>query len=205
MIFEYSGHTPRIHKTAYVAPNATICGEVTIGANSRILFGAVITAESGTVEIGTHCIIMENTAIRGVARHRVTIGNHVLVGPHAHLTGCTIEDECFIATGASVFNGAVVGKNSVVRINGVVHINTILPAESSIPIGWIAIGNPPEILSPGEHERILHLLGEQNFSKSVFRLQPSAPGRPKMQELTESYAKALGKYREAKKNSMNDR
>src|SRR5881396_3515342 len=83
MILEHGGKRPRIHASAYVAPNATICGEVTVGAESRVLFGAVLTAESGPVTIGERCIIMENAVIRGVAHHPASLGDHVLVGPHA--------------------------------------------------------------------------------------------------------------------------
>ena len=62
MIVEHLGKTPNIHPTAYVAPNTAICGDVTVGENSRILFGASVVAEGGSIRIGTNCIIMENAA-----------------------------------------------------------------------------------------------------------------------------------------------
>src|SRR2546428_8158078 len=120
MILEHGGKRPLFHTSAYVAPNATICGDVTVGAESRVLFGAVLTAESGPVTIGERCIIMENAVIRGVAHHPATLGEHVLVGPHAHLGGCRIADDVFIATGACIFNGATIGARKTVRIHGTV-------------------------------------------------------------------------------------
>ena len=105
MLLEHQGERPRIHETAYIAPTATVCGDVTIGAESRVLFGAVLVAEGGRVTIGEHCIVMEQAVLRGTTRYPVHLGNHVLVGPHAHLSGCTVEDSVFVATGASVFNG----------------------------------------------------------------------------------------------------
>src|SRR5256885_1654492 len=75
MILEHGGKRPRIHASAYVAPNATICGEVSVGAESRVLFGAVLTAESGPVTVGERCIIMENAVIRGVAHHPASLGD----------------------------------------------------------------------------------------------------------------------------------
>lgn len=105
MLLEHRGERPRIHESAYVAPTATICGDVTVGANSRVLFGAVVTAEGGAVEIGAECIVMENAVVRGTPKHPVRIGDHVLVGPRAYLTGCTVEDNVFLATGSAVFNG----------------------------------------------------------------------------------------------------
>lgn len=189
-LFAHQGQQPRIHPTAYVAPTATLCGDVIVGPNSRVLFGAVITAESGPVQIGAQCIIMEHAVVRGVARHPVHIGQHVLVGPHAHLSGCTVEDDVFIATGSSIFNGAVVGTRSVVRINGIVHVGSRLPASATVPIGWTAVGDPAEVLPPEAHERILALLAERGFSQTVFGLSPSRS----MQQLTERYAHGLQSY-----------
>src|SRR6266852_680186 len=111
MLLEHQGKRPRIHATAYIAPTATVCGAVTIGA---------------------HCIIMEQAVLRGTARHPVRLADHVLVGPHAHLSGCTVEQSVFVATGACVFNGARLGARSEVRINGVVHVNTTVPAGATV-------------------------------------------------------------------------
>ena len=121
MLIEHLGKRPRIDPSAYVAPTATLCGDVTVGPDCRVLFGAVVTADGGPVEIGERCIVMENTVIRGTARHPVRTGDHVLVGPRAYLTGCAVEDDAFLATGSTVFNAARIGARAEVRINGVVH------------------------------------------------------------------------------------
>ena len=196
MLLEHQGKRPRIHESAYVAPTATICGDVAIGANSRVLFGAVITAEGGPVEIGTECIIMENAVIRGTRRHPVRIGNHVLVGPRAYLTGCTIEDDVFLATGATIFNGARIGTRAEVRINGVVHLKTNLPADTTVPIGWVAVGDPAQILPPHEHEKIWAIQEPLNFPREVFGLERAPKGETIMPELTRRYARFLSKHRE---------
>lgn len=104
--FRHRDATPTIHPTAVVAPTAVLCGDVTLGRDSIVLWGASLVAESGPVRIGEGSIVMEHAVLRGVARHPLTIGDHVPVGPHAHLSGCTVEDEAFVATGASLFNGA---------------------------------------------------------------------------------------------------
>ena len=136
MILEHEGRSPRIHASAYVAPTATVAGDVTIGPESRVLFGAVLTSEGGPVVLGRRCVVMEQAVLRGTKAHPLRLGDHVLVGPHAHLSGCTVEDDVFIATGASVFNGARLGARSAVRINGVVHIKTALAPDAVVPIGW---------------------------------------------------------------------
>jgi carbonic anhydrase/acetyltransferase-like protein (isoleucine patch superfamily) len=108
VLLEHRGKTPHIDSSAYIAPTATICGDVSIGKNSRILFGATIVVEGGPVEIGANCIIMENAVIRGTSGFPARLGNAILVGPHAYLTGCVVEDSVFLATGTTVFRGAVV-------------------------------------------------------------------------------------------------
>ncbi len=195
MLIEHQGKSPRIDSTATIAPNAVICGDVAIGAHSRVLFGAVLTAEGGPVEIGAHCIVMENAVIRGTARHPARIGDHVLVGPHSHLTGCTVEDCVFLATGAVVFNGAVIGAGSEVRINGLVHLHTVLGPDSVVPIGWVAVGDPAEILPPNEHERIWSIQQPLDFPRTVFGLKRTAPA-DLIRNLTERYARALAKHGE---------
>jgi carbonic anhydrase/acetyltransferase-like protein (isoleucine patch superfamily) len=196
MLLEHAGRRPHVDDSAYVAPTAVVCGDVTIGPECRILFGAVLTAESGPVVLGSRCIVMEQAVLRGTATYPLRVGSHVLVGPHAHLSGCTVEDDVFIATGASIFNGARLGARSVVRINGVVHILTALSPDAVVPIGWIALGDPAEILPPTEHERISAVLGSLNFSRAVFGLDPAPPGQTNMPERTRRYTKALGRHRQ---------
>jgi carbonic anhydrase/acetyltransferase-like protein (isoleucine patch superfamily) len=195
MLLEHQGKRPEIHETAFVAPNATICGEVTIGEHSCVLFGAVLLAQGGPVEIGAYCIVMENAVIRGTRRHPTCLGDHVLVGPHAHLTGCTVEESVFLATGCAVFNGAHIGARAEVRINGVVHLNTKIPPDATVPIGWIAVGDPAEILPPQDHDRIWSLQEPLDFPRTVFGLDRPPPGQTIMPELTRGYAKALSEHR----------
>jgi carbonic anhydrase/acetyltransferase-like protein (isoleucine patch superfamily) len=94
------------------------------------------------------CVIMENAVVRGSKRHPVTVGNHVLVGPGAYLSGCAIGDCAFLATGARVFNGALIGARAEVRINATVHLLTNLPEDATVPVGWVAVGDPARILPP---------------------------------------------------------
>ena len=196
MLLEHQGKRPKVHESVYVAPTAVLCGDVTIGENSRVLFGAVIVAEGGPVAIGSRCIIMENAVVRGTGRHPTRIGYHVLVGPRAYLTGCTVEDNVFLATGATVFNGARIGKRAEVRINGVVHLKTVIPEDAVVPIGWVAVGDPPEILPPKEHDKIWSVQEPLSFPRTVFGLERVPAGESIMPELTHRYSKALGKHRE---------
>jgi carbonic anhydrase/acetyltransferase-like protein (isoleucine patch superfamily) len=193
MWIEHRGRGPRVHESAYVAPNATICGDVTIGENSRVLFGAVLAAEGGPVEIGAGCVIMENAVIRGTPRHPAYLGDHVLAGPRSYLTGCVVEDNAFLATGSTVFNGARVGTGAEVRINGVVHLKTVLPKDATVPIGWVAVGNPAEILPPDAHERIWELQEPLDFPGTVFGVERAAT-ETMMPEMMRRYTRGLASH-----------
>jgi len=173
MLITHDGHTPRVHPEATIAPNAVICGDVEIGAGTRVLFGAQVIAEGGSIRIGSECIVMENAVLRSTARHPLRIGDNCLVGPHAHLVGCTVDHEVFIATGASIFHGAHLSRGCEVRINAVVHIRTELEPGDLVPIGWVAVGNPAHILPPDQHEAIWQVQGPLNFPLTAYGLDRS--------------------------------
>ncbi len=195
MLVEHLGKRPRVHESAYVAPTAVVCGDVTIGENCRILFGAVLVAEGGPVVVGDDCIIMEYAVVRGSRPHPVTLGNHLVVGPHCYLTGCTLEANVFIATGATIFNGAHVGTRAEVRIGGLVHLKTTLPADAVVPIGWIAVGDPAEILPPKDHERIWAIQEPLDLPGTIFGLERAPVGETIMPEMTRRWGRALGKHK----------
>lgn len=192
MILSFRERQPEIAASAYVAPTAVVRGEVRIGEGCAVLAGAVITAEGGAVEIGADCVVMEHAVLRGTPRNPLAIGDRVLVGPRCHLTGCRIDSDCFVATGSTIFNGARLGEGTEVRINGVVHVNSRLPASSVVPIGWVAIGDPAEILPPGEHDRIWEIQRTLDFPGTVFRSERQVPKG----ERTRRYAQALQRQRE---------
>lgn len=180
MIFEHRGRSPRVHPSAYVAPTAVLCGDVTVGADARILFGAVLTAEDGEVRVGERAVVMENALVRGRATHPCRIGDDVLIGPHAHVNGVTIGAGCFIATGAALFPGAVLGAGAEVRIHGVVQVNTVLPPGATVPIGWVAVGDPAQILPPDRHDEIWAVQRELDFPGTVYGVARDTPAAERM-------------------------
>lgn len=168
MLLEHRGKRPIIDKSAYVAPSAVLCGAVVVGAGARILHGAVVTAEDGDIRLGAHVIVMENALIRGRANHPVVVGDSVMIGPHAHVNGATVGFGAFIATGASLFPGSIIGDGAEVRINGVVQVNTRLDAGAVVPIGWVAVGDPAQILPPDKHDEIWAIQRDLNFVGTVY-------------------------------------
>jgi carbonic anhydrase/acetyltransferase-like protein (isoleucine patch superfamily) len=139
---------------------------------------------------------MENAVIRGTKRHPARLGNHILVGPRAYLTGCTVEVNAFLATGATVFNKAHIGARAEVRINGLVHLRTRLPPDAVVPLGWIAVGDPAQILPPQDHEKIWAIQEPLNFPSTVFGLEHAPAGETIMPELTRRYATFLQRHKD---------
>jgi carbonic anhydrase/acetyltransferase-like protein (isoleucine patch superfamily) len=180
MLIEHRGRVPQVHPTAYIAPTAVLCGAVRVGPDARVLFGAVLTAEDGEISIGARCVIMENALVRGRAAHPAILGDDVLVGPHAHVNGARVGDGVFLATGSALFPGCVIGAGSEVRIHGVVHVNSVLAPGATVPIGWIAVGDPARILPPGEHEQIWAVQEGLDFPGTVYGLPRDAPATERM-------------------------
>jgi carbonic anhydrase/acetyltransferase-like protein (isoleucine patch superfamily) len=197
MRITHDGVRPTPHPDAYVSPAAVLSGDVHVGAHSRVLHGAVLTAEGGPVTIGEACVVMEGAVLRSTRRHPLTLGDHVLVGPNAYLTGCRIEDEVFVATGAMVFNGAVMRRASSVALGGAVHIGCQVPAEKRIPIGWVAVGDPARLYPPTAVEEIRTELAELGgFLPYVFGTEDSGDRGRMMRESMARYVRGLARHRE---------
>ena len=192
MILEHRGVRPTIDPSAYVAPTAVVCGDVVIGAGARVLFGAVLTAEDGRVELGRNCVVMEHALVRGRAAHPARVGDDVLVGPHAHVNGTEIGAGCFVATGAALFPGARLGEGCEVRIHGVVHVNSVLAPGTTVPIGWIAAGDPAQLFSPDRHEELWAVQRELDFPGTVYGIQRGTPAA----ELMRRQSDFFGAHRE---------
>jgi gamma-carbonic anhydrase len=180
----------RIDPSAWIAPSAIVSGDVTIGAGSRVLHGAVVTGDTGPVEIGADVLVMENAVLRGRADHPLRIGDAVLVGPHAHLNGTTIEDEVFVATGVSTFAGARIGTRSELRINSVLHVNSTLPPDSVVPIGWIAAGDPAQLFPPDRHNELWAVQEPLDFPGTMYGVPRGTSMREIMRRQSERYGAA---------------
>jgi carbonic anhydrase/acetyltransferase-like protein (isoleucine patch superfamily) len=194
MILEHNTKRPQISATSRIAPNAVIAGDVVIGENCSIGFGAVLTAESGPIRIGDNVVVMDTAVLRGIKDAPLVVGNNVLIGPRSYLTGCTLEDEVFIGTGATVFNLAVLKRGTEVRVNAIVHIRTVLPAFSTVPLGWVAVGDPAAILPPDRHEEIWAIQKALDFPKTVFGVERPPEGQSLMSDVMPRYAGALRRW-----------
>jgi carbonic anhydrase/acetyltransferase-like protein (isoleucine patch superfamily) len=185
MQFEIAGTKPRVDPSAIVAPTAVLSGDVTVGPNVVVAFGAIILGDDGPVTIGAGTIVREQVVIRAGRNHPVDIGAHVLIGAHSALYGCTVEDEAFLATRVTIFNGARIGARAEVRIGGVVHVNSVLGPRATVPIGWVAVGNPAVIHPPSAHEEIWAIQQTLDFPGTVYGVERAADGSVDMRLVTE--------------------
>lgn len=194
MLIEHRGRRPNIDSAAVVAPTAVICGDVTIGPRTHVSFGAVLVAQGGPIRVGTQCVIRENVVIRSTAQHPVEVGNYVLIGPRSSLNGCTVEDEVFLATGVTIFHGARVGRRAEVRVNGVVHVRSVVGPGETVPIAWIAVGDPARILPPDRHDEIWSVQEPLNFPQVVYGVDRATSGGVDMKEVTRRVIAGLAEH-----------
>lgn len=152
----HRGREPQVHPSAYVAPTATLVGDVRIGPRARIMYGAVLDAEASRVEVGEATVVCENAVLRASAvtgeEQPVTLADHVFVGPHATLLGCTVDRCAYLASAATVLQTARVGSGAVVAVGALVHAGTVVPQEFFVAPQNVAVGDPVRVLAPGDPE-----------------------------------------------------
>ena len=132
LIVEFAGNSPSVTTSAWVAPNATLVGRVTLGERASVFYGAVLRADVDSITIGDDTNLQDNVTMHCDAGTPASVGARVSVGHGAILHGCTVEDDCLIGMGATVLNGAVIGAGSLVAAGAVVLEGTIVPPGSLV-------------------------------------------------------------------------
>ncbi|HEX3948094.1 MAG TPA: gamma carbonic anhydrase family protein [Acidimicrobiales bacterium] len=138
-IYRLGDLTPDIHPEAYVHPQATVIGDVTIGPEASVWPGAVLRGDYGTVVVGARSCVQDGTVVHAGPGLPTTIGPDCAIGHLAHLEGCTMERGSLVGSCAVVLHFAVVGTGGVVGANAVVANRTVVPA------GALALGIPARI------------------------------------------------------------
>jgi carbonic anhydrase/acetyltransferase-like protein (isoleucine patch superfamily) len=135
----------------FVAPTAMVTGDVTLGEETGIWFGAVIRGDRDRIEIGAGSNIQDNAVVHTSRGYPARIGKEVSVGHGAILHGCTIGDRVLVGMGAIVMNGAVVGEDSIIAAGAVVTEGTVIPP------GSVVMGVPAKVVkqaTPVQRENI---------------------------------------------------
>ena len=134
MIIEHKGTTPDISRATYVAPNATVCGDVVLGSDTSVWFSAVIRAECASVTIGDRSNVQDNCTIHTDFDYPVVIGKGVTIGHNAIVHGARVGDDALIGMHATLLNGAVIGRESLIAAGALVKEGDIIP-ERSLVVG----------------------------------------------------------------------
>lgn len=122
------GFTPVIGKDTFLADNAAIIGDTTIGDGCSIWFGAVLRGDVNTIKIGNHVNIQDGAVLHTLyQKSTIEIGDYVSVGHNVTIHGAKVEDYALIGMGSTVLDGAVVGAGSIVAAGALVLSNTIIP------------------------------------------------------------------------------
>ena len=139
LILPFKGAVPRIHESAWIAPNATIIGDVVIGPDSSVFYGCVLRGDVGPIRIGARTNIQDNSTVHVDGDAPCTIGDDVTVGHMALLHGTTVHDGTLVGMKAALLSHSVVGAGSLIAAGAIVLEHQEIPAKS------LAAGVPAKV------------------------------------------------------------
>ncbi len=140
MIKTFQNNSPKIDETAFVAGNATVIGDVEIGAESSVWFNAVVRGDVNFIRIGARTNVQDASVIHVSSKtHPTILEDEITVGHRATLHGCYVESGSLIGIGAIILDGARIGENSLVAAGALVTPNTIVPPRS------LVLGSPARV------------------------------------------------------------
>lgn len=132
LITGIGGREPRIDPDSFVAPTASVIGDVTLEAGASVWYGAVVRGDAERITVRAGANVQDNVTLHADPGFPVTIGRRVSVGHNAVVHGATVEDDCLIGMGATVLNGAVIGAGSLVAAQALVPQGTVVPPGSLV-------------------------------------------------------------------------
>lgn len=150
MLISVKGIHPKLHEGVWIAPTATVTGDVEIGENSSIWFNTVIRGDRAAIRIGRETNIQDNCILHSDEKTGVIIGNRVSVGHLVILHGCEIQDGALVGMGSIIMDGAVIGKNCIVGAG------SLITANSRFEDGMVILGRPAKAVrnvTPEEIQR----------------------------------------------------
>ena len=140
--FELDGKRPQVHPDAFVAPTAVLIGDVEIGPNASVWFGAVLRADQARVVVGAGSNVQDNAVLHCAAELPTLVGENVTIGHNACLEGCVVED------GAVVGMGSIMLQRSRLGSGAMLAAGAVLPEGTEVPEGHLAAGMPAHIKKP---------------------------------------------------------
>jgi gamma-carbonic anhydrase len=137
---KHLGKAPRTSGALFIAPNATVIGDVVLGSRSSVFYGAVLRGDIQSIRVGEGTNIQDNAVVHLADAFGAHIGAWCTIGHGAIIHACTIGDSCLIGMGATVLDGAVIGARSLVGANALV------PQGFRCPPGSLVYGSPARVI-----------------------------------------------------------
>jgi carbonic anhydrase/acetyltransferase-like protein (isoleucine patch superfamily) len=164
---------PQIDPSAWLAPNATVIGDIRVAANASIWWNAVLRGDNDPISIGENSNIQDGSVLHTDDGVPMQIGANVTVGHLVMLHGCTVGDGSLIGIGSIILNRAVIGRQSIVGAN------TLIPEGKVFPDGVLIVGSPGKVVRELSDEEVAKLLGSaahyvDNARRYREQLQPAA-------------------------------
>ena len=128
------------HPTSWIAPNATVIGNVRLQARASVWFGAVLRGDNELIDIGEDSNVQDGTVMHNDMGSPLTLGKGVTVGHNAMLHGCTVGDYSLVGINAVILNGARIGKHCIIGANA------LIPEGKEIPDGSLVMGSPGKVV-----------------------------------------------------------
>lgn len=139
MIYTLPQRAPRIHSSAYIAPSADLIGQVEIGAEASVWFGAVLRADNDVIRVGARSNVQDGAVLHVDPGVPLTIGENATIGHSAMLHGCDIGDFCLVGIGSRILNHAVIGERCIIGAN------TLITERKTFPPGSLILGSPGKV------------------------------------------------------------
>ncbi|AEA28865.1 isoleucine patch superfamily enzyme, carbonic anhydrase/acetyltransferase (plasmid) [Pseudonocardia dioxanivorans CB1190] len=167
-LYTCNGYSPAIADTAWVAPTATLIGEVLVGEGSGVWYAAVLRADEDFITLGVGSNVQDGSVIHADPSYPVRIGDDVSIGHRAVVHGATVQDSCLIGMGSVILNGAVIGHGSLVAAGAVV-----LEGEE-IPPGSLVAGTPAKVRRAIDPDGLSLIRKNAQNYRRLLRLHQSA-------------------------------
>lgn len=162
--FTVNGKSPQAGQAAFIAPNATLAGEVVLRPGSSVWYGAVLRADTGRITVGENTNVQDNAVLHTGPGLDVTLGRGVSVGHSAVVHGCTVGDNCLVGMHATILNGAVIGAGSLIAAGALVPENAVIPA------GSLVVGVPGRVLRPVSPAQTAAILANEKEYTALAKL-----------------------------------
>ncbi len=140
MIFKIAGKVPLIAKSAFLAENATIIGDVQIGAESSIWYSSVLRGEDNSIKMSLRSSVLDQSVLSSIkGKPELIIGEDVVIGSHGDLRSCTIKNRCLIGPAVTILEGSSIGEDCIIGARSFITVGM------EIPDGSLVMGIPAKV------------------------------------------------------------